>query len=249
MGFRREANEEATFFRRLNDAILNRHGALWNHPRPIKALLDNHTDLKFLSQEVCRKINQLPALEYWGPLLRTGVQRRYTYWGWKDPRMSIVLPIWLELFPDSTVIQVVRNGIDVANSLWNRDIRMREEGSKNLPTEYPSLMENFQLWCDYMEFSDDALQNWQGNCFTIQYENLLESPHEIISDLGAFLSIEAPVSLSRMVNTTRKYAFLENPELLTLYQQVKDHPYMVKYNYHRISSQLENRLNEYKTSS
>jgi len=236
MGFRREPNEESTFFRRLNDAILMRHGALWNHPAPFKKLLLDHKACQMLALEVHQKTHQFPALEYWGPLLRTGVQRKYTYWGWKDPRMSIVLPIWLESFPEATVIQVVRNGIDVANSLWSRDIRMREEGSKNLPIEYPSLMDNFQLWCDYMEFSDDALQNWQGNCFTMQYENLLESPHEGISELAAFLSIEAPASLSRMVNTTRKYAFLENPESLALYQQVKDHPYMVKYNYHHISN-------------
>jgi len=236
MGFRREANEEATFFRRLNDAILNRHGALWNHPTPIKALLDNHAALKLLSQEMYRKINQLPALEYWGPLLRTGVQQKYPYWGWKDPRMSVVLPVWLESFPEATIIQVIRNGVDVASSLKNRDIRMREEKRRNLPIDYPSLMINFQLWCDYMAFSDSAIHHRRRNTFIIRYESLLESPQSIISDLGAFLGLETPASLAGLVNTTRKHAFLDDSESFELYQQVKDHPYMVKYNYHHISN-------------
>jgi len=235
MGFRREPNEEATFFRRLNDSILSRHAAYWNHPKPFRQLLDNNTDVKKLAQEMHRKIRQLPALEYWGPLLRPGIERKHPYWGWKDPRMNIVLPVWLELFPEATVIQVVRNGVDVASSLKSRDIRMREENRKNLPIKYPSLMENFQLWCEYMEFSDNALHNWQGNRFTFQYESLLESPQTIISDLGNFLDLETPLSLSGIINTARKYAFLDNPELLELYQQVKQHPYMVKYNYHHIS--------------
>jgi len=239
MGFRREANEEATFFRRLNDTILMRHGALWNHPTPFKKVLLDPQACQALAQEMRHKIRQFQALEYWGPLLRRGIQRKYKYWGWKDPRMSIVLPIWLDAFPDAAVIQVVRNGVDVANSLRNRDIRMRKENRKKLPVEYPSLMENFQLWCEYMECSERAINNLQGNLFTIRYESLLESSDTIIHDLGEFLGIEAPTNLNRIVNRARKYAFLDKPELLTFYHQIKNHPYMVRYNYQNIAQQQE----------
>jgi len=235
MGFRREPNEESTFFRRLNDSMLLRHGALWNDPTPFKQLLETPQELLLLSQQMRQKIHHLPALEYWGPLLHAGIERKYSYWGWKDPRTSIVLPVWLEVFPDATVIQVVRNGVDVAASLRTRDMRMRQENRRNLPSDYPSLMENFQLWCDYMNFSEAAEKNWQGSYFTIRYESLVESPDEVIQNLCSHLGLLFPANVSRLVNKTRKHAFLDDPELFQLYQHVKDHPYMVKYDYYNVT--------------
>lgn len=235
MGFRRESNEESTFFRRLNDSILHRHGAVWNQPAPFKKTLASPHDIQHLSQEMNHKIKKLAALEYWGPLLHHGIQKKHPYWGWKDPRMCITLPVWLELFPKATVIQVVRNGVDVAKSLKTRDIRMRKENRKNLPIEYPTLMENFQLWCDYMSFSKAAEKNWQGHYFTIRYESLVESPDEVIQGLCNHLGLIFPTNVSQLVNTTRKHAFLDDPEVFQLYQQVKDHPDMVKYDYYNIT--------------
>jgi hypothetical protein len=48
-------------------------------------------------------------------------------WGWKDPRNSITLPVWLKLFPDARVIHIVRNGVDVAESLYRRQQRGFQE--------------------------------------------------------------------------------------------------------------------------
>ncbi|MBW1793701.1 MAG: sulfotransferase [Deltaproteobacteria bacterium] len=42
------------------------------------------------------------------------------FWGWKDPRTTLTLPLWLKLFPKARIIHVIRNGIDSALSLWRR---------------------------------------------------------------------------------------------------------------------------------
>ena len=42
-------------------------------------------------------------------------------WGWKDPRGCLTLPFWLEVFPDLTVVLCVRNPLEVAVSLHERN--------------------------------------------------------------------------------------------------------------------------------
>lgn len=43
-------------------------------------------------------------------------------WGWKDPRNTITLPIWLELFPNAKILHIRRHGVDVAQSLRKREL-------------------------------------------------------------------------------------------------------------------------------
>src|SRR5262249_51761949 len=45
-------------------------------------------------------------------------------WGWKDPRNTYTLPIWLDVFPHAKVVHVYRHGVDVAHSL-----RVRQNNS------------------------------------------------------------------------------------------------------------------------
>src|SRR5213078_1316124 len=48
-------------------------------------------------------------------------------WGWKDPRTVFTLPLWLQLFPKAKIINIVRNGVDVASSLSVREQKMLDE--------------------------------------------------------------------------------------------------------------------------
>ena len=43
-------------------------------------------------------------------------------WGWKDPRLCIYLPNWLNVMDNVTIIVVYRDGTAVANSLQKREI-------------------------------------------------------------------------------------------------------------------------------
>ena len=44
-----------------------------------------------------------------------------TVWGWKDPRNSLVLPFWYQLLPQLRTILVVRNPLEVAHSMRERN--------------------------------------------------------------------------------------------------------------------------------
>jgi hypothetical protein len=42
-------------------------------------------------------------------------------WGWKDPRNCLTLPFWRKLLPELNVLVIVRNPLEVAYSLRNRN--------------------------------------------------------------------------------------------------------------------------------
>src|SRR5215470_7859724 len=44
-----------------------------------------------------------------------------TVWGWKDPRNSLTLPFWQQLLPRLKTIVVVRNPLEVAHSMRERN--------------------------------------------------------------------------------------------------------------------------------
>ena len=43
-------------------------------------------------------------------------------WGWKDPRTTITFPIWLQVFPKAKILHILRNGVDVAISIYRRSL-------------------------------------------------------------------------------------------------------------------------------
>ncbi len=105
-----EANAEGYWeslsFVHVNDNILGLLGATWELPPPImpgwetSPLLDAYHEMA----------RDLPAS-----------MRLVEPWGWKDPRNSLTLPFWRSLWPDSKVVICVRNPLEVANSLLDRD--------------------------------------------------------------------------------------------------------------------------------
>jgi len=56
-------------------------------------------------------------------------------WGWKDPRTTVLLPFWLDAFPDVRLVGCVRNPLEVALSLHRRNYFSYERG--------------LTLWLDY----------------------------------------------------------------------------------------------------
>jgi len=60
-------------------------------------------------------------------------------WGWKDPRNCITLPFWLELIPDLRVVICLRNPLEVAVSLHERNGMSYAAGLRLWYTHYERL--------------------------------------------------------------------------------------------------------------
>ena len=96
---------ENRHFVALNDEVLNELGGAWDLPPKADEIFNNR---------------RLDPLRVKAQLLIEGFDSA-TVWGWKDPRNCLTLPFWRKLLPQLKVLVVVRNPLEVAYSLRNRN--------------------------------------------------------------------------------------------------------------------------------
>jgi len=89
----------------LNDELLNELGGAWDLPPK--------ADEKFTHP-------RLDPLRMKAQLLIEGFASA-SVWGWKDPRNSLTLPFWQELLPKLKTLIIVRNPLEVAYSMRQRN--------------------------------------------------------------------------------------------------------------------------------
>lgn len=129
-----EDNNEATFFVKRNDKILNICNATWDNPDPIEVLLNHSPIREQITKSLLDDLRSFQAVSFMGPkyfLKYTSVLKFDLSWGWKDPRNTFLLPLWLDIFPNAKIIHIYRNGIDVAKSLSAREFRRINNVNKN----------------------------------------------------------------------------------------------------------------------
>jgi hypothetical protein len=106
----------------LDDALLGVMGGGWDYP-PARDLAAG--DAVMVRELTCRARKLRGELGLRDP------------WGWKDPRASLLLPFWFDVFPELRVVVCVRNPLDVALSLRSRG--------------YSSYALGLSLWKSYNE--------------------------------------------------------------------------------------------------
>lgn len=125
---------ESYFFEQRNELILKACNGGWDNPAAVVELL-RHAPTRTALVQLIRDDLSSPQV-----MMFLGLRRYLRYrsplnlnfpWGWKDPRNTILLPLWLDLFPKAKVIHMVRNGVDVAASLSTRE----EKRLRNYPQE------------------------------------------------------------------------------------------------------------------
>jgi hypothetical protein len=243
MGKRKDANSEALFFQSLNRWIFRIAGATWDQPSSLDRVLESaewreliltHLERHLLSGEIRSYLGWRMRMRY-GGLAHLNVP-----WGWKDPRNTYTLPLWLEFFPDAKIIHVQRNGVDVAESLRKRHVTMLEQlhqgksqrhrGKKQLllvAEEHfdaagfrcASLEEGFVLWQQYISRAQVHTQLLGARALEIDFESFLTAPQTSIKKLAAFCQLEynsAMVeALSAQMDSSRAYAYRTSDRLKT----------------------------------
>jgi hypothetical protein len=124
-------------------------------------------------------------------------------WGWKDPRTTLVFPIWLHLFPDARWVHVLRNGIDVAISLHRRSlVQKRKLRNRLIALDYsPSTLDfrySFRLWEIYVSFVLEHQHLLPSQrLLVVRYEDLLADPRTLLQSIASFAS--HPVEEGRLL--------------------------------------------------
>lgn len=139
---------EAVCFRLLNEEIMARAGADWRCPKP---LLEQRTKANF--NKYATKVFRTATFttlnnEFLAPLPAdfSGV------WGWKDPRNSLTLPFWLNLFPNARILHIRRNTEAIADSLMRRTL-----ADAGKPTAPPSYLARLKRICNSPEVAVRAV--------------------------------------------------------------------------------------------
>src|SRR6266516_7063064 len=89
----------------VNDEILAALGGGWDNPPAVPRRFEEDARLHGLRQIAKKLGNEFRTKEPWG---------------WKDPRNSLTIPLWLQLFPELKVVVCLRNPLAVALSLHQR---------------------------------------------------------------------------------------------------------------------------------
>lgn len=217
MGRDLTGNAESLFFQSLNRYIIEEAGGDWVNVKPVFEHLQSQD---FVQRHADRLINIL--IEKRGLRRFHGEFRFFTWslgfstpWGWKDPRNTVTLPIWLAVFSRLRVIHIVRSGIDVAISLHRRE-NCRSRDDRDFRLECLDFDACFNLWDLY----STVWQRHRGlvpdeRRLEIQYESVLQDPETTVRDIACFMGLDVTqvrvAGIAEMVNRNhlRKAAFRE----------------------------------------
>jgi glycosyltransferase involved in cell wall biosynthesis len=223
MGKVQDPNAEAFHFIRLNTALLSRAGVSWSNPEILAWLLEDERVRTEARGWVLPRLRAPFGAGYlgWVNLLRYRSILGYDRpWGWKDPRNTFTLPLWLDLFPDAKVIHVLRHGADVAGSLWRQQDRPRRfafllsataKRRYHLPTilrearvwwrtkshfprvtRFTSPGRGIELWATYTREATRQAEALGDGALEIRFEELLTEPEAHIRRIAAFCDVPAP---------------------------------------------------------
>lgn len=220
-------NAESRHFYQLNKSVLGYAHAAWDAPENVRYLLQSTREKKVILDQL-----QTAGFGSYLPKSRFRQSQLPERWGWKDPRTTLTLPLWLKLYPTAKIIHVIRNGVDIALSL-----NKREQAKEPTPKPYFSIRCTqfhgaFSLWEEYLRFAEANLAEIDpASVLTIKYEDFLADPHPIAQNLATFCDIPYDKTAVPELNPNRAFAFRQTSAGLEKYEAVKKSNIMVKYGY------------------
>lgn len=247
-------NREHPFFVKINEWMLAQSNGSWTDPEPIRALVA-HADLRALVADYLGFYLQTSrAISFlgWIGFLQYGTPAALDKpWGWKDPRNTYTLPVWLDLFPDARVVHIVRHGVDVANSIKVRADKGMERTMEELParsktkyrTLYYRLFEpklwgfatalqdgslefGLDLWEKYVSEAHDHVLELGSSALEFRYEDFLLEPGPVLKRLADFAGLSVTDStigrLAERVRKDRAFAYRKHPHLTAFAEKMSD---------------------------
>ena len=245
MGRQLDPNHEARFFLELDEWILRQCGARWDNPEAVAHLLEDRRQRELVTRHLANSVASLRAVRYlgWSRWLRgQRLHRLARPWGFKDPRATFTLPLWLDVFPGARVVHVHRHGVDVARSLCARHgahlaaSERRFARNRRLLSLLPkragfgdsprlsTLEGGLGLWESYVRTARYAVTRSGPRALELRYEDLAIDPHTIVGRLAAFCGLEIDAeriaAAAAPIASDRAGAHLHDPALAAFAERV-----------------------------
>lgn len=240
-GATKDEYNETLCFQSINEMLFALSGGSWDNPLPVESYFEDIRHVQAAVASVQRCLNKKFYQEYFNGsqlLPPNRALNRSRTWGWKDPRNIFTLPVWLEIFPDARIIHIIRNGIDVAASLWLRETS-RPEGSEH--PHYSDLCQDqegcYDLWKLYIKSARRGIRNLH-NVLELRFEDLLENPVTVMHRIANFAGFETNGCLqdaAAIIKPERRLAFINDPTLKRLRDLVAKDRFWQELGYHPLA--------------
>lgn len=215
MGARTNRNAEAHFTNAVNGWLFAQASATWDRPEGMDDLLADDALGPWLIDYVGGIVRGPAAVRFTGVRRFArwrGLDRIDVPWGWKDPRNTYTLGLWLELFPGARVVHIVRHGVDVAASLRTRRERavaanlaryrrlrrlylLRPDAPKRRgfgPQPRSRTLEGgLEMWTQYVDRARAHVDALGERSLELSYESLLADPRGQLARVLAHAGVEA----------------------------------------------------------
>ncbi len=237
-GTRKDENNEALFFQEINTWLLGQSGARWDAPAASSYLWQHEKGLPWIESYIRVLLDSPRSIKFLGVsrYLAGGMKSLDSPWGWKDPRNTFTLPMWLRIYPQARVISIERHGVDVAQSLRVREAQNLDEAAEKF-TRYRSLVflrpkgggfvescrctsldGGFSLWKEYTAQARAMIAQLPGDrSLSLRYEEVLENPLKYLRESADFCGLD--VSDRRLhevvagIKADRANSYASDPEL------------------------------------
>lgn len=177
MGVIKDHNYEAMHFLSLNQQTLWAAGASWMEPVVPEKIYWKTIPANAIFEEHFKFSGRLQKLKY--TLINPA-------WGWKDPRNTFTLPMWLDLFPNAKVLHITRDCEEVAQSLCNRN---KVKGEVHDP-RLDDMDFNRELWRKYIEQGRSYASQLGNRYFEIDYKDITSLNPEALKKMEEFCGVK-----------------------------------------------------------
>lgn len=244
-GWKKEENNESIFFIKLNEWMLRELGGRWDEPESLVNLsCHSQEHIDAIVNYIRSQLAFPRALEYLGMkcVLSPSLFNIHIPWCWKDPRTTLLMDIWLRIFPNAKVVHILRHGVDVAQSLKVRSSNSLSKsiliyqkrhwiyslrGMQGLFTDSArclSLEGGFSIWEAYVKAARRCHDLASGGFFEFRYEDLLENPEEVLEALFLFCGLKFEKSsiqhYSGSFDKSKSRHYLNSHELVRFSEEV-----------------------------
>lgn len=254
-----QEDHESVWFLDINDLLLKRVNAAWDHPRPIIEFLRNPDAFDLTRRCLADDLSSNRSRQFLGLKWSQRGRTLLTYdqpWGWKDPRTLFTLPLWLDLFPGAKLVYIIRNGVDVASSLRVRETRELERRRREFDTKPATggrsrlqragfkgsarcltLEGGFSLWEEYVDRAEELLAEVPNPRHIIHYESFLSDPRRPLLELAEFCGVESRdaflvQAIAKVgIKAGRANAYAADPEVRDFHARVRGSRWMAHYGY------------------
>lgn len=192
IGQRLDSHCESRALQHLHETYLQRLGATWYRPAPFLDWVqtpDGERDcLEYLCKGIWQEFGRIfgyrnnPKGLWLLTRLKLGAA-----WGWKEPRTTLFAPLWLQLFPDARVIDVIRHPLAVAMSIRRREMNFRAAGDPPTP-KLDELDYCLRLALTYVELGE-RLASQTPHYRRVRFEEVQANPSRALQELADFCGL------------------------------------------------------------